>query len=391
MKKIEESSLSAKKAVVSSLFVEKMIALLVSNYNKPDTFFATFKKHYLAYYQFWSEGDKVSVVTQLFRHAYNAYARDERNMLIKRFLSFVDGIEYEPKTIRRLYDSFLLFSNSKYDFNTVVLTLLLDERFIECVNDEIQEAFCSLEHSSYKDLFVKEIAKLSPYLFDHTYEIIALYLPYNYDNYDLVIKELIKRKKKDLILSFIKNKNCLVSRSCLDDVLLFAKEQNDQIFEKKILRVLLRQKQTSFSVMMQYYLLLSDKEIEDEYALLENIAVSNQFAKAFYVLSNRSNDNKVLMDLTLREFAKLSSIIKKKYAGQYLESLKHALLYAKRVQLDPGKAVFDCLEKYQEDLDKLMILPMVKELSLKNANNRKRYLLLLKENNLTNENGVYSY
>lgn len=391
MKKIEESSLSTKKALLSSLFVEKMIALLVSNYNRPDTFFATFKKHYLAYYLSWSEGDKVSVVTKIFRHAYNAYARAERDLLIKRFLVFIDGIEFEQKTLRRLYDSFLLFSNSKYDFNTVVLTLLSDERFIECVNDEIQAAFCSLEHSPYQDLFVKEIEKLSPYLYDHTYEIIALYLPYNYDNYDLVIKELIKRKKPDIIMSFIKNKNCSVSRSCLDEVLLFAKEQKDQVFEKKILRVLLKQKQTSFSFMMQYYLLLSDKEIEAEYSLLENIAVSNQFAKAFYVLSNRSDDVKVLADLNLLEFIKLSDIIKKKYAGKYLENLKRALLYAKRVQLDPGKQVFDCLEKYQDDLDKLMLLPMVKELSLKNVNNRKRYLRLLKDNNLTDENGVYSY
>ena len=377
--------------LTSTEYVERMVSLLIKLYSEPETFFTRAKLLYEQMYHSWLEGDKVSAVIQVFRHAYNAYAREERIKLVSRFAIFTDGIQYANKTKRRLYDAFALFANHKYSLSSLVKILIKKENFIDCINEHFQNAFCSLEYSQYQTLFIKDIETISPYLYDETYKVIGENLPYNYDHYDSVINELIKSGRSNLVSLFLSNKNCTVTMACLQSTLEYAQNHQDDVLRKIVLRTILRQEQVSFSLFFQYYQMLNEKEKETEHSFLERIATSNHFEKGYSIMIKDGQDENALKNLSIKEFISLSEIIKNQYVGVYLPYLISAINKSTKLLLDASNEVFECLQKYNEERKVLLQLPLVKELSYRSNRVRRLYLMWVKENDLLFENKISIY
>ncbi|MCR4697810.1 MAG: hypothetical protein K5762_00435 [Bacilli bacterium] len=372
-------------------YCEKMTSLIVKNYDQPEECFVVARKVFKENYENWSSMEQIKAVMSLFRDAYRAYANEEKRKLGDRFLAFTKGLNLEPTTFSRLYESFLFLIKKRPEGLDFICKAITYDCYMDVINEDIVNEYSSYDTPIYRDLFIRRIQSLADYLYDTTYLYIAKNMTDRYTMYDDVIYALLERKKDIVIASFLANANLLISKECLDKIVAYAKKNDDSSLLKAAYHTLLFKGRVTFTDFMGYYMLLSPQERNENAYSLERIIQANHLEKAYGILSGKRNDATVLRGLSLEEFALLSDIIKEKYPDKYQKYILQAI-DRKTEKFDSRyDDLFACLEKYPEDIRVFLEHPGIKKSSLYSEKFRYQYLKMLKQQDMLSKAEIKYY
>lgn len=377
--------------ITSYKYSEKMTSLIVKMYDSPDEFFSVAQKIYLENYLSWLGMEKVRTIANLFRDAYRAYPITERKKLGDRFLLFTKPLKMETSQFSRLFGSFWLLMRKRPEASSFLVKAIRNEHFTSGVNEEFVDEYNSQENPLLREIFASKIEQIADFIFDSTFLYIAENSLDQYTLFDMVIYALLKRKKEQILIAFLKNKNILISKECYERIIAFAKDENLFSLLKFAYHNFLFANNVNFTEFYQYYSLLSNEEKEEQDSYLSRVVEANHLEKPYLLIQGGENKKEILKYLTLDEFSSLSSLIKEKYKNEYADYLLSALeKRCQRGMLD-SKDIYFCISCYPEMKRELLFSPALKEYSYRSEEKRKDYLLMLAKNDLMEESSLLIY
>jgi hypothetical protein len=388
---METNKESVQDTVTYTRYSEKMTSLIVKNYDSPDKFFSMARNLFLKYYSSWSEMGKIQAIMNLFRDAYRAYNAIERSKLGNRFLNFCTGLKMKPTTYNRLFVSFWLLIRKRAENRDFIVKAIRLDCFMDGVNQEFVEEFNSADSPIYREVFSSRIEEIADYIYDDTYFYIAEHSLDQYTLYDQVMKALLKRGKEKVLISFLKNRNLLVSKECYQEIISYATEKQMKELLKFAYHNFLFKYSVSFEDFFSYYQLLNEEERIQEQYYLNRIVEANHLEKPFLIMQDEEDDPSCLKNLSMDEFSSLSDMIQTKFADTYSEYLLSAIEKRWKRGGEDYQDVFSCLRHYPHVGREVLLSSCLWEISLHDENSRKEYVFLLHANGLLEEAGIYSY
>ncbi len=377
--------------LTSYKYSEMMTSLIVKMYDSPDDFFSIAQKIYLENYLSWLGMEKVRTIANLFRDAYRAYPLSERKKLGDRFLSFTKPLKMDESHFSRLFGSFWLLMRKRPEATSFLVKAIRDEHFTLGVNQEFVDEYNSQDNPLLREIFASRIEQIADSLSDSTFLYIAENSLDQYTLFDMVIYALLKRKKEQILIAFLRNKNILISKECYEKIISFAKEERLFSLLKFAYHNFLFANSVNFSEFYQYYSLLSDEEKEEQENYLSRVVEANHLEKPYLLIQGGESKKEILKYLTLDEFTSLSSLIKEKYKDEYATYLLSALEKRCQRETSDSKDIYLCISCYPEIKKDLLFSSFVKEYSYRSEEKRRDYLLMLAKNHLLEESCLMIY
>lgn len=372
-------------------FSEKMLGLVVTYYNKPDEFFVIAKNVFINSYKTWKLGQASSALISLFRNCYRAYNSEEKRKLGERIISFTVDLELSQTTFTKVYESMFFTFGKRMDGMNFLLSAIKYPQYQDAINNDFVEEFESVD-SFYRDLFLKKNDELSSYLYDSTYLSIAEKMTDRYTIYDNVLLNLLKNNKTNIIIAFLNNKNLLITKDCLSQIISYARKKKEVGLLKTAYRTYLFKNNISFVEFYEYYNLLTAEEREEETYFLNRIVNANHLEKPFAIMNKDSiPDEDLLLGLTINDFNFLASIIKKDYKDVYLKYLISSFKKRLNIISKNDDDIFELFDKYSENIHELLNVKGLNEYSFNSTTFRRKYLLFLIKGNMMNETNIHLY
>lgn len=372
----------------ASSFSEKLTSLIIKLYEEPEDCFSIALKGYIQNESSYTAMERLKVILGFFRDCYKAYGSAEKSRLGERFLAFVDHVHLSKKEYERLYESFFLLIRKREECPEFIVHAIQKDVFMDVINRDIIQGYTDTLNPFYRDLFLRKIKELSPYLYDDTYLHIASFMSDRYTLYDDVIETLLKDKKEMIVIAFLQNKNLLISKECMDHLISYAREEKMPMLLKYAYRTFLFKNSVSFDDFLFYYNILTPIEREENKEYLKKIILVNHLEKPFLIFRGKK-DESLLDGLTIRDFNCLCDIIKKNfdYENALLQSFeKRVALYRPDYQ-----DILTLFENYPSQEEKLLLCPSFDMYTKKIPSLRLFYLSRLKKDGLLEKMNLHPY
>lgn len=382
MEKVSLNGLSA------SSFGEKLTSLIIKLYEEPEECFSIALEGYIQNESSYTAQERIRIVLNFFRDCYKAYNSVERRKLGDRFLSFVDHVHLLKKEYERLYESFFLLIRKREECPDFIVHAIQKDVFMDVVNRDIMEGYEDSMNPFYRELFLRRIKDLSPYLYDDTYLHIASLMSDRYTMYDEVIDTLLKDRKENVIIAFLQNRNLLISKECLDHLISFAREMNLPQLLKYSYHTFLFKNSVSFEDFLFYYNLLTPKEREEDKEYLKKVILVNHLEKPFLIFRGKTQES-LLDGLAIKDFVCLSNVIKKNF--DYSEALLQSFEKRVSVYTPEYQDILSLFERYPDQEERLLLCHCFDMYTKKIPSLRLSYLKRLKEKNLLEKMNIHPY
>lgn len=374
-----------------SAFQERTTAAVVRYYNSPDDCFKLVKESYFKNSLAWTEGEKILALMNYFRDCYKAYNADEKRKIYLRFLSLSDELDLSEKGFERLFSSFFLLIRKRSESSDFIVSAIRHDCYADIVNTEFVQEYDEEDSSLFRDVFVRRICEIVDHLYDSTISAIASRMTDRYTMYDNVLHALLEKGKDSLVIVFLNNGNLLISKECLNDIILYAKKKDSSRLLKAAYHTFLFKNSINFSSFYSYYNMLSEKEKEEDSMYLKRIIEVNHLEKPFFIMKRQQRDRDLLNGLTIDEFTTLSEIIQKDYGDVFFPYLVSAMKKRLKYQSGNDEDILFCLNHYQNYEKELLSMKELSDYSLTHSSFRKEYLILLMKNDCLSKCDIKKY
>jgi hypothetical protein len=378
------------KPLTFSMYTEKMTDLMVQEYNDPEHFFAIAKNAYLQNYKYFTYVERSKAIISIFRDAYRAYNTEWKRKLYQSFLKFTSDLPLGGADFANLFESFFLMLKNRDEKIDFFVDATRCGCYVVVINRIVRDEFFEKYYSFFHSFSINDASALVKILYDSTLFSLVRGFNDSYYEYDNYIAAIVKSERADAIKELLNNPNIVFgsyARSLLDEYL---SKTTDESMHKLALYFKLRGYSVKFSDFVEYVKSLTPEEHRAKHGELLNIAHRNHFDKGYDILLGTDKGTTILRTLSLTEFIVLSDIIKEKYHEKYLSALCSAIKKKLRKR-DDYDDVFECMEKYPENMGEFLKIPGIQEYSLLSDSYRSKFMAVLKKQNMLDQLPIMKY